>query len=90
MSHLDLEKARETMRKATAKWRDHGFELEFADLGYEGERHEVPTYLENLGWRSVGTPMSRLLADNGLAATPHSSDWVPMAASVYYTSVIST
>src|SRR3979409_1182042 len=63
MSHLDLEKAREMMRKATAKWRDYGFELEFADLGYEGERNEVPTYLQNLGWRSVGTPMSRLLAD---------------------------
>src|SRR5690349_24261243 len=89
ISHLDLEKARETMRKATAKWRDHGFELEFADLGYEGERNDVPTYLANLGWRSVGTPMSRLLADNGLAAMPHSSDWVPMADSVYYTSVLS-
>src|ERR1700755_1636623 len=79
ISHLDLDKARETMRKATAKWRDHGFELEFADLGYEGERNDVPTYLQNLGWRSVGTPMSRLLAYNGLAAMPHSSDWVPMA-----------
>ncbi len=89
ISHLDLEKARETMRKATAKWRDHGFELEFADLGYEGERNDVPTSLANLGWRSVGTPMSRLLADNGLAAMPHSSDWVPMADSVYYTSVLS-
>jgi methyltransferase (TIGR00027 family) len=88
MSHLDLEKTREMMSKATAKWREHGFELEFADLGYEGERNEVPTYLENLGWRSVGTPMSRLLADNGLAAMPHSSDWVPMADTVYYTSVL--
>src|ERR1700756_2310288 len=90
VTHLDLAKAREMMHKATAKWRDHGFDLEFADLGYEGERHEVPTYLANLGWRSVGTPMSRLLADNGLAAIPHSSDWaVPMADSVYYTSVLS-
>src|SRR3984893_18707177 len=89
MSLLDLEKAREMMRKATAKWRDHGFELEFADLGYEGERNEVPTYLQNLGWQSVGTPMSRLLADNGLAAMPHRSDWVPMADTVYYTSVLS-
>jgi methyltransferase (TIGR00027 family) len=89
MSHVDLEKARETMRKATANWRDHGLELEFADLGYEGERNEVPTYLKNLGWRSVGTPISRLLADNGLAAMPHSSDWVPMADTVYYTSVLS-
>jgi methyltransferase (TIGR00027 family) len=89
MSHLDLEKAREMMRKATAKWREHGFELEFADLGYEGQRNEVPTYLQNLGWRSVGTPISRLLADNGLAAMPHSSHWHPMADTVYYTSVLS-
>jgi methyltransferase (TIGR00027 family) len=89
ISQLDLEKTREAMRKATAKWRDHGFELEVADLGYGGERNEVPTYLENLGWRSVGTPISRLLADNGLAAMPHSSDWVPMADTVYYTSVLS-
>jgi hypothetical protein len=29
------------------------------------------------------------LADNGLAATPHGSDWVPMADSAYYTSVLS-
>jgi O-methyltransferase involved in polyketide biosynthesis len=89
MSHLHLEQARETMRKATAKWRHHGFELEVADLGYEGQRNEVPTYLQNLGWQSVGTPISRLLADNGLAAIPHSSDWVPMADTVYYTSVLS-
>jgi methyltransferase (TIGR00027 family) len=90
ISQLDLEKTREMMRKATAKWRDHGFELEFADLGYEGQRNDIPTYLENLGWRSVGTPMSRLLADTGLAAMPHSSDWaVPMADSVYYTSFLS-
>jgi methyltransferase (TIGR00027 family) len=90
ISQVDLEKTREMMRKATAKWRDDGFELEVADLGYEGERNEVPTYLENLGWRSVGTPMSRLLADNGLAALPHSSNTtVPMADSVYYTSVLS-
>jgi methyltransferase (TIGR00027 family) len=89
MSHLDLEKARETMRKATAKWREHGFELEIADLGYEGERNEVPSYLERRGWRSFGTPISRLLADNGLAAMPHSSDWTPMADTVYYTSVLS-
>jgi methyltransferase (TIGR00027 family) len=89
ISQLDLEKTRDMMRKATAKWREHGFELEVADLGYEGERNEVPTYLQNLGWRSAGTPISRLLADNGLAAMPHSSDWVPMADTVYYTSVLS-
>jgi len=89
MSQLDIEQAREMMRKATAKWRDHGFELEFADLGYEGERNDVAAYLENLGWRSVGTQMSQLLADHGLTAIPQSNDSVSVADTIYYSSVLS-
>jgi methyltransferase (TIGR00027 family) len=86
LPEVDLDRAREMMRKATEKWRAHGFELEFADLGYEGERNDVATYLNTLGWRSVGTPMSQLLADNGLAAIPQSNDSVSMADTIYYTS----
>ncbi|MGB8387580.1 SAM-dependent methyltransferase [Mycobacterium sp.] len=89
MSQLDIEKAREMMRRVTAKWRDHGFELEFADLGYQGERNDVATYLENLGWRSAGTQMSQLLADNGLVAVPQTSDSVSVADTIYYSSVLS-
>lgn len=89
MSEVDLEQAREMMRKATAKWRDHGFELEFADLGYEGERNDVAAYLDKLGWRSTGTPMSQLLANSGLAAIPQTNDSVSMADTIYYTSVLS-
>jgi len=89
MSQLDIEQAREMMRKATAKWRDHGFELEFADLGYEGERNDVAACLENLGWRSVGTQMSQLLADHGLTAIPQSNDSVSVADTIYYSSVLS-
>jgi methyltransferase (TIGR00027 family) len=83
---VDLDRAREMMRKATEKWRAHGLELEFADLGYEGERNDVAAYLDKLGWRSVGTPMSQLLTDNGLAAIPQSNDSVSMADTIYYTS----
>jgi methyltransferase (TIGR00027 family) len=86
ISEADRERAREMMSKATEKWRAHGFELEFADLGYEGERNDVADYLDELGWRSVGTPMSQLLADNGLAAIPQSNDSVSMADTIYYTS----
>jgi methyltransferase (TIGR00027 family) len=88
MSQVDLDRAREMMRKATEKWRAHGFELEFADLGYEGERNDVAAYLDKLGWRSVGTRMSQLLADNGLAAIPQSNDSVSMADAIYYSSVL--
>lgn len=86
ISEADRERAREMMRKATEKWRAHGFELEFADLGYEGERNDVAEYLNELGWRSVGIPMSQLLADNGLAAIPQSNDSVSMADTIYYSS----
>ena len=90
MSELDIERAREMMRRATAKWREHGFELEFADLGYQGERNDVASCLQNLGWRSVGTKMSQLLADNGLAAIPQNNDSVSVADTTYYTCVLST
>jgi methyltransferase (TIGR00027 family) len=86
MSHLDLDRAREMMRKATEKWRAHGFELEFADLGYEGDRNDVAAYLDKLGWHSVGAPMTQLLTDNGLAPIPQHNDSVSMADTTYYTS----
>jgi methyltransferase (TIGR00027 family) len=86
---LDKEQAREMMRRASAKWREHGLELEFEDLGFEGERNDVASYLQNLGWRSVGTQMSQLLADNGLAAIAQNNDSVSMADTIYCTSILS-
>ena len=87
-SQVDKERAREMMRGASAKWREHGLELDFADLGFEGERNDVAAHLQSLGWRTVATPMSRLLADNGLAAIPRSPDSVSMADNLYQTGVL--
>lgn len=84
----DTEKAKEMMRRATAKWREHGFELDWEELGFEGERSDVAVYLGNLGWRTDGTQMSRLLADNNLAAVPQDNDSVSMADTIYYSSVL--
>ncbi len=86
MSDVDHEQAREMMRKATEKWRAHGFDLEFSELGYEGDRNDVAVYLDTLGWRSVGKPMSQLLADHGLPPVPQGNDSVSMADTIYYTS----
>ncbi|GAA4290091.1 hypothetical protein GCM10023161_34080 [Mycobacterium paraffinicum] len=85
----DVEKAREMMRRATAKWRDHGFELDWEELGFEGERNDVADYLKKLGWQTVGTQMSELLADSGLTAIPQTNDSVSVADTVYYSSVLS-
>jgi O-methyltransferase involved in polyketide biosynthesis len=84
----DVEKAREMMGRATAKWRDHGFELDWEELGFEGDRNDVAEYLKNLGWETVGAQMSELLADGGLAAIPQTNDSVSVADTVYYTSTL--
>jgi methyltransferase (TIGR00027 family) len=89
LPELDRERAREMMRRAAVKWREHGLDLEFADLGYEGERNDVAAYLQDLGWRTAGTQMSQLLADNGLAAVPQTNDSVSVADTIYYASILS-
>jgi methyltransferase (TIGR00027 family) len=85
---VDKERAREIMRRASAKWREHGLELDFADLGFEGERNDVAAHLRDLGWRTAGIRMDQLLADNGVATISQDADSVSMADTVYYTSVL--
>jgi len=86
---LDIDAAREKMRESTAKWREHGFDLDFSELGFHGERHDVGTYLDARGWTSVGTQMGDLLAANGFAPIPESDDDQPtMAGVTYYTSTL--
>ncbi|MBJ7339344.1 class I SAM-dependent methyltransferase [Mycolicibacterium sp.] len=84
---LDRDEARERMREATTKWREHGFDLDFTDLTFEGERHDVGQYLDERGWASVGTPMAELLASNGFDAIPEADDErQTMNGVTYYTS----
>jgi methyltransferase (TIGR00027 family) len=85
---VDKEKARDTMRKASAKWREHGLEMDFTELGFQGERSDVAAHLQDLQWRTVGTPMRQLLADHRLVTIPHDDAGVSVADTVYYTSVL--
>jgi methyltransferase (TIGR00027 family) len=86
---VDLDAARQKMREATEKWRDHGFELDFSELGFDGDRHDVGDYLDARGWTSVGTPMGDLLAANGFEGIPQSEDDQPtMNGVIYYTSTL--
>jgi methyltransferase (TIGR00027 family) len=86
MPEVDQDKARELMQQATEQWRAHGFDLNFEELGYQGARNDVAEYLNGLGWRSIGQPMSQLLAEHGLPPVPQTSDSVSMADTIYYTS----
>ncbi len=62
----DHEKAIERMQEAAQQWRNHGFELDFADLIYLGDRNEASTYLADRGWQISWQSVKQLLSDNGL------------------------
>lgn len=66
----DSARVEEMIRTATRGWREHGFHLDIWALNYAGPRHEVSGYLDNHGWRSVGTTTAQLLAAHDLPAAP--------------------
>jgi methyltransferase (TIGR00027 family) len=73
---------------ATQRWRDHGVHIEISALSYNGERNDVATYLDEHGWQSVRTPLSTLLADNGLPPIPPSEGRPSFANNYYCTSTL--
>ena len=89
LDDVDVDAVRERMRESTAKWRDHGFELDFSELGFHGERNDVGEYLDARGWTSVGMPMGELLVSNGFPPLPQpEDDEMTMDNVVYYTSTL--
>jgi methyltransferase (TIGR00027 family) len=63
----DHQKALERMQAASASWRDHGFDLDFAELVYLGDRNEAAAYLGDHGWELTRSSVKELFAANGLA-----------------------
>jgi methyltransferase (TIGR00027 family) len=74
---------RDMLQPVLQRWGSHGFDIVPSNLVYDGERHDVAVYLDNRGWQSVTTPMSRLLAANDLDPR---GDQSPFADNRYYTS----
>ncbi|MDT5245977.1 MAG: hypothetical protein QOD36_3353 [Mycobacterium sp.] len=62
----DHEKAIERMQSASERWRDHGFDLDFAELVYLGDRNEAAAYLGDHGWQLDRLSVNELFAANGL------------------------
>ena len=62
----DHEKAIERMQAASERWRDHGFDLDFAELVYLGDRNEAAAYLGDHGWQLNRQGVKDLFAANGL------------------------
>src|ERR1700694_240789 len=62
----DHEKAIERMQAASERWRDHGFDLDFAELVYLGDRNEAAAYLGDHGWQLNRQGVKDLFGANGL------------------------
>jgi methyltransferase (TIGR00027 family) len=65
--NVDLEEIRERMKKSTDRWRSHGFDLDFSELVFMGDRAEVTEYLKGQGWTVSALPTNDLLTRYGLA-----------------------
>ncbi|MFV9634248.1 class I SAM-dependent methyltransferase [Mycobacterium neumannii] len=70
----DREKVLARMQESAERWREHGFELDFSELVYIGERNEAGVYLEERGWRLTRRTVGELLAENGLPPLPEDDD----------------
>lgn len=63
---VDQEELREKMKDSTDRWRDHGFDLDFSELVFLGDRSELTGYLKDHGWAVDAAPTNELLIRYGL------------------------
>ncbi|KUI25749.1 SAM-dependent methyltransferase [Mycobacterium sp. IS-1742] len=70
---VDEEQIRERMQAVRDQWRRYGFDLDFSELVYTGERAEVAAYLGERGWRTDSITATALLEKCGLQSADHSS-----------------
>jgi methyltransferase (TIGR00027 family) len=83
----DAARAEATMTAFAQQWREHGLDIDIAELWYHDDRNDVAKYLDPRGWTSVGITMRELLARNGLPPAPEQEDGISVADNVYYTSM---
>lgn len=82
----DHEKAIERMRQASERWRDHGFDLDFGELVYLGDRNEAASYLGVHGWQLSRSSAKELFAANGLPPLPEDDEDVGNFSELQYVS----
>ncbi len=63
---LDQEAVRERMQSVQDNWASHGFDLDFSELVYLGERKDAATHLSELGWTTTAQSANELLDRLGL------------------------
>jgi methyltransferase (TIGR00027 family) len=63
----DQDELQAKMKESTERWRSEGFDLDFSELVFLGDRSEVTGYLRGRGWTVEATPTNDLLVRYGLA-----------------------
>jgi methyltransferase (TIGR00027 family) len=86
----DHQKAIERMQAASARWRDHGFDLDFAELVYLGDRNEAASYLGDHGWQISRNSVKELFAADGLPPLDDDSEDVGNFGELQYVSGVLT
>ncbi len=84
----DHEKAVERMQEASERWKSHGFDLDFANLVYLGDRNEAADYLAGHGWKLDRHSVQELLAANGLPPIEDDDDDLAEFGELQYVSGI--
>jgi methyltransferase (TIGR00027 family) len=84
IDQADLEEAMEKMQSTAQRWRNHGFDLDFANLVYMEDRKEVASYMADRGWQVDGFGINELMTVNGFA--PFDGD-IPFADLRYVTGI---
>jgi methyltransferase (TIGR00027 family) len=64
---VDEEELREKMKESTDLWRSHGFDLDFSELVFMGERADAAEYLREREWTVDSATANELLGRYGLA-----------------------
>jgi methyltransferase (TIGR00027 family) len=62
----DQDRLIDRMQTAAEQWRDHGFDLDLAELVYLGDRNEAAPYLAEGGWQISGSSIKELFAAHGI------------------------
>jgi methyltransferase (TIGR00027 family) len=60
LASADHELIRARMQKSADQWREHGFDLDLAELIYLGDRNEAEAYLIDHGWQMTGSTIREL------------------------------
>jgi methyltransferase (TIGR00027 family) len=83
---VDQDQLQERMDAMSARWRDHGFDLNFTELVYLEDRNEAAAYLAGHGWDVSGKTTRDLFAENGLE--PFTDEDLPFADMVYVSATL--